>query len=72
MIVVDVHLEIAGGLTVEESHKIAVQARQYVMQWHRVLNLMTYVDPWRPSSAPTKGEYRIRLSVARFDGREET
>jgi len=32
--------EIAG-------HDIAVEARQRVLQRHRVLNLMTHVDPWR-------------------------
>lgn len=55
MIVVDAHLEIDAGLTVEEGHKIAVQARQRVMQRHRVLNVMTHVDPWRPPDAPTQG-----------------
>lgn len=28
-------------------HDIAVEARQRVLQRHRVLNLMTHVDPWR-------------------------
>ena len=55
MIVVDAHLEIDAGLTVDEGHKIAVQARQRVMQRHRVLNVMTHVDPWRPPDAPTQG-----------------
>lgn len=47
LIVVDAHLEVDGGITVEEGHDIAVRARQRVMQRHRVLNLMTHVDPWR-------------------------
>ncbi len=47
MIVVDAHLEVDAGLTVEAGHDIAVQARSRVMQRHRVLNLMTHVDPWR-------------------------
>lgn len=55
MIVVDAHLEIDAGLTVDEGHKIAVQARQRVMQRHRVLNVMTHVDPWRPPDAPMQG-----------------
>ncbi|MFY3455547.1 cation transporter [Achromobacter xylosoxidans] len=55
MIVVDAHLEIDAGLTVDEGHKIAVQARQRVMQRHRVLNVMTHVDPWRPPDVPTQG-----------------
>lgn len=47
MIVVDVHLEVDATLTVEAGHDIAVLARQRVMQRHRVLNVMTHVDPWR-------------------------
>ena len=47
MIVVDAHLEVDATLTVEAGHDITVAARQRVMQRHRVLNLMTHVDPWR-------------------------
>lgn len=47
MIVVDAHLEVDAALTVEAGHDIAVAARQRVLQRHRVLNLMTHVDPWR-------------------------
>lgn len=47
MIVVDAHIEVDANLTVEAGHDIAVVARQRVMQRHRVLNLMTHVDPWR-------------------------
>jgi cation diffusion facilitator family transporter len=47
MIVVDAHLEVDALLTVEAGHAIAVLARQRVMQHHRVLDLMTHVDPWR-------------------------
>jgi cation diffusion facilitator family transporter len=47
MIVVDAHLEVDGTLTVEAGHDIAVEARQRVLQRHRVLNLMAHVDPWR-------------------------
>ena len=36
----------ADALSVEEGHDIAVRARQRVLQRHRVLNLMTHVDPW--------------------------
>jgi cation diffusion facilitator family transporter len=46
MIVVDAHIEVDAKLTVEQGHDIAVEARQRVMQRHRVLNLMTHVDPW--------------------------
>ena len=47
MVMVDVHLEVDGSLTVEAGHAIAVLARQRVMQNHRVLNVMTHVDPWK-------------------------
>lgn len=47
MIVVDAHIEVDAALTVEAGHDIAVAARQRVMQRHRVLNLMTHVDPWQ-------------------------
>jgi cation diffusion facilitator family transporter len=47
MIVVDAHIEVDGALTVEAGHDIAVAAQQRVMQRHRVLNLMTHVDPWK-------------------------
>jgi cation diffusion facilitator family transporter len=47
MIVVDAHIEVDADITVEAGHDIAVQARQRVLQRHRVLNLMTHVDPWR-------------------------
>ena len=47
MVVVDAHLEVDARITVEAGHDIAVEARQRVMQRHRVLNLMTHVDPWK-------------------------
>ncbi len=47
MIVVDAHLEVDATLTVEAGHDIAVLARQRVMQRHRVLNMMTHVDPYK-------------------------
>jgi cation diffusion facilitator family transporter len=47
MIVVDVHIEVDAAISVEAGHDIAVVARQRVLQRHRVLNLMTHVDPWR-------------------------
>ncbi len=45
MVAVDVHIEVDAMLTVEAGHDIAVQARRRVMQRHRVLNVMTHVDP---------------------------
>ena len=47
MVVVDAHIEVDALLTVEAGHDIAVLARQRVMRHHRVLDLMTHVDPWR-------------------------
>ena len=47
MIVVDAHLEVNADMSVEAGHNIAVEARQRVLQRHRVLNLMTHVDPHR-------------------------
>ena len=47
MIVVDAHIEVDAAITVEAGHDIAVNARQRVLQRHRVLNLMTHVDPWK-------------------------
>ena len=46
MIVVDAHIEVDALISVEAGHEIAVLARQRVMQRHRVLNLMTHIDPW--------------------------
>jgi cation diffusion facilitator family transporter len=54
MIVADAHIHVDAGKTVEQGHDIVVEARRRVMQRHRVLNLMTHVDPWRdevPASA---------------------
>ncbi|XUW93559.1 cation diffusion facilitator family transporter (plasmid) [Burkholderia sp. M6-3] len=45
MIVVDVHIEVDAAISVEAGHEIAVAARQHVLARHRVLNVMTHVDP---------------------------
>jgi len=45
LIAVDAHLEVDATITVEAGHDIAVVARQRVMQRHRVLDLMTHIDP---------------------------
>jgi cation diffusion facilitator family transporter len=61
MIVVDAHIEVDAAITVEAGHDIAVLARQRVLQRHRVLNLMTHVDPWHrpdldhPRAPPAPG-----------------
>jgi cation diffusion facilitator family transporter len=62
MVVADAHIEVDASLTVEEGHDIAVLARERVLQRHRVLNLMTHVDPWhRPDrdhvAAPVRTDF---------------
>jgi cation diffusion facilitator family transporter len=47
LIVVDAHIEVDANLTVEEGHEIAVAARRRVLQRHRVLDLMSHVDPFK-------------------------
>ena len=56
MIVVDAHIEVDADITVEAGHDIAVLARQRVMQRHRVLNLMTHVDPWKRPDLDHSGQ----------------
>lgn len=51
MILVDAHLDIDAHMTVAQGHDIALEARRRVLEGHRVLNLMTHVDPWSPASA---------------------
>ena len=46
LIQVDVHLSVDAHLTVAEGHEIAVNAMQRTMTRHRVLNVMTHLDPW--------------------------
>ena len=45
MILVDAHIEVDASLTVEVGHDIGLAARHAVMQRHRVLNLLTHIDP---------------------------
>ncbi len=52
MLVVDVHIEVDGMLSVEAGHAIAVAARRQVMQRHRVLNMMVHVDPFYANASP--------------------
>ena len=51
MIVVDAHLEVLATLSVEAGHTITVSARQRVLDKHRVLSLMTHVDPVHSADA---------------------
>ncbi|MFN4238073.1 MAG: cation diffusion facilitator family transporter [Vogesella sp.] len=50
-ILVDVHLEIDGELTVYQGHDIAANARARVMAEHHVLDVMTHIDPVNASQA---------------------
>lgn len=45
LVLVDVHLEVAGELSVAKGHQIARQARERVMAQHPVLNVMVHLDP---------------------------
>jgi cation diffusion facilitator family transporter len=54
LLVVDVHLEIDALLSVKDGHDIAVRARRSVLERHRVLNVMTHVDPWPDTNRTTK------------------
>jgi cation diffusion facilitator family transporter len=47
MIVVDAHIEVDAKLTIEDGHEITVAARDRVLRRHRVLTLMTHLDPWQ-------------------------
>lgn len=45
MILVDVHIEVDGKLSVKKGHEISLNARNRVMKALPVLNVMTHVDP---------------------------
>lgn len=66
MILADAHLEVDASLSVEAGHDIAVEARRRVLRRHRVLNLMTHVDPWRKADldhAPVRQVHHSRQNV---------
>lgn len=48
MVLVDVHIEVDRTLTVEQGHEIGVSARAAVLHRHRVLDLLTHIDPVDP------------------------
>jgi cation diffusion facilitator family transporter len=48
LLIVDVHVEVDGQLTVRQGHDIAHEARIRVMSRHPVLGMMTHVDPVDP------------------------
>ncbi len=47
LIHVDVHLSVDAGMTVEAGHEIALEAKRRTLERHRVLNVMTHIDPWK-------------------------
>ncbi|WP_296650285.1 cation diffusion facilitator family transporter [Paraburkholderia sp.] len=53
MIVVDVHLEVNARLSLVEAHDIAAAVQRELVDKHRVLNVMTHIDP---VGEPTHGE----------------
>ena len=66
MIVVDAHLEVLATLTVEQAHDITVEARNRVMKHHRVLNLMTHLDPWqKPDLDHTQATATLSVAAAK-------
>ena len=65
MIVVDAHLEVEPSLTIEAGHDIAVEARNRVLQRHRVLGLMTHLDPYALSRGLRRPAHRAPHSQSR-------
>lgn len=51
MLTVDVHIHVDADLTVEAGHAILTEAEGRVMARHRVLGMMTHVDPHRAEAA---------------------
>jgi cation diffusion facilitator family transporter len=66
MIVVDAHIEVDATITVEAGHDIAVAARQRVLQRHRVLNLMTHVDPWHRPDLDHAGAAEVAAPITKI------
>lgn len=66
LIIVDAHLEVDATITVEAGHDIAVAARERVLRNHRVLDLMTHIDPYhRPDlDHPAVGAVAAATPVA--------
>lgn len=66
MILVDAHIEVDAHLSVVDGHDIGLAARHAVMQRHRVLNLLTHIDP-----VPSKTDKNITsasvTSTEKFD-----
>jgi cation diffusion facilitator family transporter len=54
MIVVDAHIEVDAHLSVAAGHDIGLLARHAVMKRHRVLDLLTHIDPLPSNTIPTR------------------
>lgn len=52
LVLVDAHIEVDRTLTVDQGHEIGVRARTAVLQRHRVLDLLTHIDPVDPPARP--------------------
>lgn len=50
LILVDVHVEVAGNLSVVEGHDIALSARARVLKNHNVLHMMIHIDPYQSAT----------------------
>lgn len=50
MLMVDVHIEIDAHITVEAGHTIVQKTEEVVRARHRVLGMMSHIDPWRPTT----------------------
>jgi cation diffusion facilitator family transporter len=54
MILADVHLGVDASITVDQGHAIAVTARALLLKHHRVLDLMTHIDPVKKTDSEHK------------------
>jgi cation diffusion facilitator family transporter len=52
LLAVDAHIEVDGLLTVEQGHAISEAAQDRVLQRHRVVSVLTHIDPAPPASPP--------------------
>lgn len=46
LILVDVHIEVPGELSVRAGHAIALAVRENVLARHEVLQVMIHIDPY--------------------------
>jgi cation diffusion facilitator family transporter len=51
MVLVDVHLDVDGTLSIQQGHDIAEAAQDRVMKAHRVLSVMAHLDPVNAEAA---------------------